>query len=253
MPQRFLKPGITNSSRWNRVSFKAQSLYVRLLTLVDDFGRYDGRPSVIWGYCFAIWNEEHPNDAVSPQETAALCQQLAAEDLIEIYEADGKKVVQITQWTERARSTTSKWPKNKGNSKVDSNPLPNPAESCEILPPSSPPSPSPSSPSSSSPARAPSEDGSGTRAPFAEIPSWNEFWGYCQTQACLLPAEWYAKDKFEAANADQWKNKSDWRAYARRCKGWWENDGRPMVPKSNQSGGFRNGKPQIKPDHEKGF
>jgi hypothetical protein len=95
--------------------------------------------------------------------------------------------------------------------------------------------------------------GNGARSLFAEIPSWEEFWGYCQTQACLLPAEWYAKDKFEAANADQWKNKSDWRAYARRCKGWWENDGRPMVPRSNQPGGFRNGKPQIKPDHEKGF
>jgi len=68
--------------------------------------------------------------------------------------------------------------------------------------------------------------------PESETPSWKEFWGYCQTQACLLPAEWFVKDKFEAANADHWKNKTDWRAYARRIKGWWEQDGRPMKAKS---------------------
>jgi hypothetical protein len=65
----------------------------------------------------------------------------------------------------------------------------------------------------------------------AEIPSWEEFWAYCQTQACLLPAEWYARDKWEAANASQWRDKVNWKAYARRCKGWWEADGRPMTPK----------------------
>ena len=70
--------------------------------------------------------------------------------------------------------------------------------------------------------------GSPANFPESETPSWEEFWGYCQTQACLLPAEWYARDKFEAANADHWDKKSDWRAYARRVKGWWESDGRPM-------------------------
>jgi hypothetical protein len=73
--------------------------------------------------------------------------------------------------------------------------------------------------------------------PEAETPSWKEFWEYCQSQACLLPAEWFAKDKFEAANADHWKNKSDWRAYARRVKGWWEQNGRPMKPKGKSDGG----------------
>lgn len=65
--------------------------------------------------------------------------------------------------------------------------------------------------------------------PEAEIPSWEAFWSYCQSQACLLPAEWYARDKFEAANQDHWRGKANWQAYARRCKGWWESDGRPMI------------------------
>jgi hypothetical protein len=140
MPQRFLRPGITNSQRWNRVSFKAQSLWVRLLTHVDDFGRFDGRPSVIWGSCFSVWNEENPDDVVSPQETAALCAQLADIGLLHIYETEGKKVIQITQWSERARSQKSKWPEYKGKSKNVVSPLRNPAESCGILPPSTSPS-----------------------------------------------------------------------------------------------------------------
>lgn len=67
-------------------------------------------------------------------------------------------------------------------------------------------------------------------SPGGEIPSWEEFWAYCQTQACLLPAEWYARDKFLAADASNWKGKENWQAYARRCKGWWEADGKPMKP-----------------------
>jgi hypothetical protein len=81
---------------------------------------------------------------------------------------------------------------------------------------------------------------------FAEIPSWPEFWEYCQSLQCGLPAEWYAKDKWESANTENWKRMTNWRAYARRCKGWWESDGRPMVPTSK-------GGKQMKPDHEKGF
>ncbi len=130
MPQRFLRPGIRTSERFNSVSFKAQTLFIKLLTLVDDFGRYDGRPAVICGDCFSVWNDLNQADAVNPQETAALCQQLSASKLVEFYESEGKKTLQVTQWQERARSETSKWPAR------NDNPLRNPAESCGILPPS---------------------------------------------------------------------------------------------------------------------
>lgn len=73
---------------------------------------------------------------------------------------------------------------------------------------------------------------------FAEIPSWQEFWTYCQSPQCSLTAEFYAKDKWEAANQTNWKNATNWRAYARRCKTWWESDGRPTTPnKRKQPGG----------------
>ena len=85
--------------------------------------------------------------------------------------------------------------------------------------------------SSSTSASASASDGKGDgETRFAETPSWDEFWEYCQSVHCGIAAEWYAKDKFWAACQDHWKGKSNWRSYARRVRGWWDNDGRPMQP-----------------------
>lgn len=81
-------------------------------------------------------------------------------------------------------------------------------------------------------APTPSSSTSSSAYASAEIPSWEEFWEYCQGIHCGIAAEWYAKDKFWAAGQDKWKGKSDWRAYARRVRGWWDNDDRPMTPPS---------------------
>lgn len=130
MPQRFLRPAIRTSARWNTVSHAAARLYISLLTQVDDYGRYDGRTSVLWADAFAVWNDMNPDLQVTPQETAGFCGELAEANLVDFYESDGKRYVQLTQWQERARGN-SKWPDPK---KCEI--LPNPAESCRILPPS---------------------------------------------------------------------------------------------------------------------
>jgi hypothetical protein len=219
MPQRFLRPGITTSERWNTVPFECQSFYIRILTLVDDFGCYDGRASVLWGACFPVWNELHPDNPITLQQVAAMSQQLAAENLIEIYESEGKIVLQVTQWQERVREGSKrKWPKKQKSQQVA-------ASRSVLLPPSPSPTPSPT------PARAPS----GGAHSFSEIPSWEEFWEYCQSPHCGLPAEWFARDKFQAAESDNWKGKSNWKAYAIRCKIWWQNDGSPInAPNRNE-------------------
>lgn len=104
MPQRFLRPGITNSDAWNSVSFEAQSFYIRIITLVDDFGRYDGRIPVLHGQCFALRND------IKPQRTAALRGELHESGLIDVYAVDGKDYLQVAKWSERARCEKSKFP-----------------------------------------------------------------------------------------------------------------------------------------------
>ena len=119
MPQRFLRPGITNSARWNSVSWKAQNLYVRLLTRVDDYGRHDGRVSVIWANCYAVWNDVNPDQIMELQQVAQMLQELINKELIEVYEVEDKKVVQITQWQERIRPGVKKWWPDKPEKKPD--------------------------------------------------------------------------------------------------------------------------------------
>lgn len=111
MPQRFLKPGLTTSEKWNQIQFDAQSLYIRLITVVDDYGRFDGRASVIHGSCFSVWNDQNPSLQMDVVKVTALCQQLADVGLIRFYTilANGKRFLEVTNWTERAR-TPSKWP-----------------------------------------------------------------------------------------------------------------------------------------------
>lgn len=218
MPQRFLRPGLRTSPRWNAVSHAAARLYISILTQVDDWGRYDGRNAVLHSDAFAVWNEQNPKHVVSPQDSAALSCELSAAKLLFFYEVDGRKYLQLIQWEERARGK-SKWPEPPKD-----NPLRNPAESCGILPPS---------PLAIALSHEP--EPSVARAPeFAESPSWKEFWDYCKSPACSLVAEWFARDKFLAAESDNWAKSRNWRAYANRCKGWWESDGRPMTnPKQN--------------------
>lgn len=68
-----------------------------------------------------------------------------------------------------------------------------------------------------------------TRA-SCDVPSWEEFWSYCQIAG--MASEWYAKDKFFAAAQENWKRMPNWQAYVGRCRAWWENEGRPMRPKT---------------------
>lgn len=111
MPQRFLRPGITTSEKWNRAGWKAQSMYIRLLTIVDDYGRCDGRASVIHGQCVSVWNEQNPDNLIDFKEVSSLLDELADVGLVEIYDVEGKKVLQVTQWQERIREgVREKWP-----------------------------------------------------------------------------------------------------------------------------------------------
>lgn len=130
MPQRFLRPGITTSEAWNRASWFEQSFFIRLLTLVDDEGRYDGRIPILHAHCFALRSD------VTPQQTAAARSALLSLGLIEVYTVDGKEYLQVAKWQERVR-TRSKWPappdsKPQRSAAVRSDPLlPSPSPSPE--------------------------------------------------------------------------------------------------------------------------
>lgn len=103
MPQRLLRPGLKDSPSWNACDWIAQSCYVRLLNVVDDYGRYEADPRIIRGHCFAL------RDDITMRTIDSICQQLSANHLVLFYEVDGKRFLQLTKWQERIRSE-SKFP-----------------------------------------------------------------------------------------------------------------------------------------------
>lgn len=105
MPTRYLKPGIRDSDRINRLSSPdAEITYYRILVSVDDFGRCDARPLVIKSMCFPI----------RLRATADKCgewlQELENAELITLYEVDGKPYLQVTKWDNKPRANASKFP-----------------------------------------------------------------------------------------------------------------------------------------------
>lgn len=97
MPNRWLKADILTSDRWNGVSLEAQNLYVRLLLVSDDHGRFDGRESVIESTCFPL--------KTFACNCAQMLSELEAIDLIRGYvDLKGKPFLLIPRFYERPRS-----------------------------------------------------------------------------------------------------------------------------------------------------
>lgn len=133
MPQRFLKPGIRSSPKWEACSWVAQSFYVRLITLVDDHGRYEAHPTLLKSECFPL------REDIKTTQVQALCKELQSASLAHFYKVEGKEYVHLLNWTERVRGD-SRWPDCPSCQQKPAEycgPLRNPAESCENLPPES--------------------------------------------------------------------------------------------------------------------
>lgn len=104
MPQRFLKPGLISTPKWDSLSWIAQSFYVRLLTLVDDFGRYEANPLLLRSMAFPL------REDIRALQVTTLCNNLADNQLAVFYKAYGKEYLQLTNWTEKPRSDVSRYP-----------------------------------------------------------------------------------------------------------------------------------------------
>jgi len=108
MPQRFLRPGITASLKWNAMDWFSQSFYIRIITIVDDFGRSEGDPILLRGICFPVG--DNSTEPVPMKLILSGCEQMSAQALVVFFAKQGKKFLQITNWQERARSDKSKFP-----------------------------------------------------------------------------------------------------------------------------------------------
>lgn len=105
MPKRFIYPSICTSESIDSLSYQEEVLFYRLLTVVDDYGRYDARVMVLKGSCFPLKN-------TALEEIQDGLKRLQEVGMIDLYKVKGKPYLQVTNWTiyQSIRAKTSKYP-----------------------------------------------------------------------------------------------------------------------------------------------
>jgi len=103
VPNRYLREEII-TSRWNKCSWMAQSLFVRLLGLVCDYGLYEADPTILCAQAFPTYPHFRRGTV------AKLLRELAEKGLICLYTVEGKPYLCILRWKERVRTLKSKYP-----------------------------------------------------------------------------------------------------------------------------------------------
>lgn len=101
-----LKDSLLSSEKFNSLNYFEQSLYIRLILLVDDFGRYDGREQMIKSSAFPM------DEKVTKKSIAEAISKMVNVDLLHRYVASGKPYICFPRWEsyQRLRSKTSKYP-----------------------------------------------------------------------------------------------------------------------------------------------
>ena len=103
MPNRVLRDW-TNSDKINSVSVHAERFFTRLIMQADDFGRFHASPRLLSSYLFPL------KDDMRDADITRCLTECEAAGLIVIYEASGKKYLQIVDFNQQLRQKNSKYP-----------------------------------------------------------------------------------------------------------------------------------------------
>lgn len=180
MPNRLLREGILESERIDKLGPMSELFYRRLMSVVDDFGRYTASLKVLLSRCFPTrptWaDEDLVRMALHECERAGL---------LRIYSVEDHTFLEILNFRQQVRSKSSKYPRFEDGCLASANQLTN---TCTLSPQDSRLASSPSpTPSTSSSLKEKKDE---AKVFAAEQDKWfdQEFW----------PFYWRKRDKAEA-------------------------------------------------------
>lgn len=106
MPNRMLREGILTSEAVNALNWPEEVFYRRLMSVVDDFGRYYATPKLLRAACYPLHIDKVSDSDIgkwlSACETAAL---------VRVYPAqDGKRYLELLNFRQQVRAKGSKFP-----------------------------------------------------------------------------------------------------------------------------------------------
>lgn len=110
MPNRILRPGINSSDRVNALSAAAEVFYRRLMSVVDDYGRFDGDWRVLRAQLYPLRTNEITQEQIELCLTE--CCTIAPgqdEPLVQLYFIARRRYVVLLNFGQPIR-TRSKWP-----------------------------------------------------------------------------------------------------------------------------------------------
>lgn len=105
MNDRLIRGGIIDSERVNSLSWAAECFYRRLQSLVDDYGNYDGRVSMIRLRAYPLkLNQVSEADVLSWLQ---VCEQA---ELISVYEVENKSYLHLRDFKQKLKKYKRKFP-----------------------------------------------------------------------------------------------------------------------------------------------
>lgn len=104
MPNRYLREGILTSERVNKLAPHAEVFYRRLMSVVDDYGRFEANPKLLRASCYPLRVDE-----VREADISRWLTEVESAGLIALYAANGKNYLELLGLGE-PRAKSSKYP-----------------------------------------------------------------------------------------------------------------------------------------------
>ena len=105
MPNRILREGILSSERVAQLSWPAEVFYRRLISVVDDFGRYYATPMLLRAACYPLGL-----DRVSDSDIGKWLGETRKAALVGTYQVEGKSYLEVLDFRQQVRATKSRFP-----------------------------------------------------------------------------------------------------------------------------------------------
>ena len=114
MPNRILKESICTSDSVEKLSWFEEVFFYRLIVNCDDYGRMDARLPILRARLFPLKNTTN-------KDIKNALQSLRSAGLIDLYEVDGRSVLQMRTWEkhQQIRARKSKYPAKDSGAQVD--------------------------------------------------------------------------------------------------------------------------------------
>lgn len=105
MPNRILREGILTSERISSLGWPAEVFYRRLMSVVDDFGRYYAKPELLRAGCYPLLLDKVGNSDIGKWMSA--CTEAA---LVRTYTVEGKEYLEVANFKQQKRAEKSRFP-----------------------------------------------------------------------------------------------------------------------------------------------